>query len=139
MANTGKGGGKTHPPAPQPEQDTPKTFPQVVPQDLYPTSDIRFVMMEIGKLTANVDRLIQDVKGQGDKIDTLRQQASYIKGGIAVAVLLIGGFIWIASSFLDHKWDAAINSLAAFAKQQPMQPTPPVSSAPISVATPPVR
>lgn len=41
-----------------PEQPTPpQDFAQVPPppRDLYATSDIRFVMMEIGKLNANVD------------------------------------------------------------------------------------
>ena len=46
------------------------------PRDLFPTSDIRFVTVELGKLTAQVERLIDDLKSQSGKIDELRHQAS---------------------------------------------------------------
>lgn len=68
------------PPLQDVSTETPKEFPGVTPRDLYPTSDIRFVMMEIGKLTSSVDRLIADVKSQGEKIDDLRHKVSFIKG-----------------------------------------------------------
>lgn len=98
-------------------ETAPKQFAEIPPpRDLYATSDIRFVMMEIGKLTANVDRLISDVKSHGEKLDTIRHQASYIKGGMAVSVVLIGIFITVASFFLSAKWDAAIQALRALAK-----------------------
>lgn len=97
-------------------QETPSEFPETTPRELHPTSDIRFVMHEVGRLTANVERLIADVQAQGSKIDELRQQASYIKGGMAVAVILIGAFIWIASTFLSAKWDAAVAVLRALDK-----------------------
>jgi hypothetical protein len=83
------------------------------PKDLYSTSDIRFVMVEIGKLTANVDHLIADIKSQGTKIDELRHQSSYIKGGIAVGTVLISAFIALAAFFLSSKWDALIAALKA--------------------------
>ena len=72
-------------------EETPKAFPQTSPQDLYPTSDIRFVLIEIGKLTTKVDRLIDDVKSQGDKIDTVRNQISFVRG----ALWVIGGIITV--------------------------------------------
>lgn len=69
---------------------TPSNFPDVVtPRDLHATSDIRFVMLEIGKLTSSVDRLIADVKSQGDKIDTIRHHVSFIKGAAWVIGILI--------------------------------------------------
>src|ERR1700733_932369 len=61
-----------------PEQPTtPSEFAQVPPRDLYPTSDIRFVLVEIGKLSASVDRLIDDVSAQGTKVDAIRHQVSF--------------------------------------------------------------
>jgi hypothetical protein len=96
--------------------ESPQDFAQVTPRDLYPTSDIRFVMMELGKLGANVERLIADVRSQGEKVDAMRQQASYIKGMIAAAVVLVGVFIWLASMFLSEKWDAAVAVLKVLAK-----------------------
>lgn len=90
---------------------TPKEYPQVTPRDLHATSDIRFVMHEVGRLTANVDRLIADVKGQGDKIDDVRHRISFLKGAVWVALPLIGLFVAIASFFLSAKWDAAVQAL----------------------------
>ena len=90
---------------------TPTEYPQVPPRDLHPTSDIRFVIHEVGKLTANVDRLIADVKSQGDKIDDVRHHISFLKGAVWVALPLIGAFIAIASFFLNAKWDAVGQAL----------------------------
>ena len=73
---------------------TPSDYPQSTPRDLHPTSDIRFVMVEVGKLTASVDRLIADVKSQGEKVDAIRHQVTFIKGamwtiGALIAVLTL--------------------------------------------------
>ena len=73
-------------------EDTPRSFPQTNPHDLYPTSDIRFVMLEIGKLMAKVDRLIDDVQSHGAKIDAVRHQISFVRG----AMWVIGGIVTIA-------------------------------------------
>lgn len=105
-----------------PPSETPAEFPSVPPtRDLYPTSDIRFVMLEIGKLTSSVDRLIADVqtqsqkigemgklttqverlitdvKSQSDKVDALRHTVTYVKGGIAV-VVAVGALITFVMS-----------------------------------------
>jgi hypothetical protein len=64
------------------------------PRDLYQTSDIRFVMVEIGKLTANVDHLITEVQGHGAKIDAVRHQISFVKG----ALWVIGAMIVLVST-----------------------------------------
>jgi hypothetical protein len=96
---------------------TPSEYPQVTPPvDLYRTSDIRFVMIEIGKLTASVERLVADVKSQGEKLDALRHQATFVKGWIAAAIVLIGAFLWMASVFLSAKWEAAIQAFRAITK-----------------------
>ena len=96
--------------------ETPRDFPDVTPRDLYPTSDIRFVLLEIGKLTSKVDRLIHDVDEQDEKLDRLLHQSSYMKGGIAFGVALVGFFVWVASQFLSAKWDAAVEALRAVSK-----------------------
>jgi hypothetical protein len=54
-------------------------------RDLYPTSDIRLVMIDLGKLTTKVDRLIADVEKHGAKIDALAQQMSFFRGALWVA------------------------------------------------------
>jgi hypothetical protein len=46
----------------------------------------------VGQLMAKVDRLISDVGAQGDKVDTVRHQISFVKG----ALWVIGGLIGIA-------------------------------------------
>lgn len=99
-----------------PIQSAPEEYAQVPPRDLYPTSDLRFVMIEIGKLTASVNRLLDDVKSQGSKIDDLRHQAPFVKGAIYIGVLLVGVFITIASFFLSAKWDAAVQAIRSVTK-----------------------
>jgi hypothetical protein len=58
-------------------------------QDLYPTSDIRFVMLRIGELSSKVDRLIDDVGKQGTKIDNVNNQISFVKGAMWVIGFLV--------------------------------------------------
>jgi hypothetical protein len=48
-------------------------------------------MLEIGKLSTKVDRLIADVDGHGDKIDAVRHQVTFVKG----ALWVIGGVLAI--------------------------------------------
>ena len=86
------------------------------PRDLHNTSDIRFVMHEIGKLSANVDRLIADVSAQGEKIDELRHQATFVKGGLYVGIPLISIFIAAATFFLSSKWDAVLTAIKAVSR-----------------------
>jgi hypothetical protein len=47
---------------------------------------------DVGKLTAKVDRLIDDQKGIGEKVDTVRHTVSFVRG----AVWVIGGIIAVA-------------------------------------------
>lgn len=99
---------------PTSSSSTPSDFPQVTPPDLYATSDIRFVMLEIGKLTAKVDRLVDDVGSHGDKIDDLKHQSSFVKGVVAASTAFLTLIIGLATFFLSQKWDAAIQALSAF-------------------------
>ena len=91
----------------------PDDFPQTTPRDLHPTSDIRFVMIELAKLSTLVERLIKDVGSQEEKIDAPRHQATYIKGGLAVAVVSIGLFGWFISQMVSGKLQAVLTALTA--------------------------
>lgn len=104
--------------APTPPQD----FAQVPPRDLYPTSDIRFVMHEVGKLTANVERLISDVQDQGGKLDAIRHQVSFIKGALAASGVLISVLVVVVGFFLSSKWDsilAAVKTVQTLVQKSP--------------------
>lgn len=72
-------------------------------QELYATSDIRFVMNEIGKLTAKVDRLIGDVEKHGDKIDSVRHQVTFVKGALWVIGFIILGVAAVATWYFTGK------------------------------------
>ena len=78
--------------------DTPADSSSDIPRagssrDLYPTSDIRLVMIDLGKLTAKVDRLIADVEKHGDKIDAMGQQMSFFKGAFWIAGLVFAACV----------------------------------------------
>ena len=95
-----------------PPDSPPEEFAQSTPRDLHPTSDIRFVIVEVAKLTTLVDRLIKDVGSQEEKIDALRHQATYIKGGLAVAVVALGLFGWFFSQMVDGRLQSVLAALA---------------------------
>jgi len=65
-------------------------------RDPQPTSDIRFVTSEIGKLTSKVDRLIEDVGKDSEKIVTVRRQMTFVKGALLVIGFVIG-FVIVAA------------------------------------------
>lgn len=98
---------------PREPDSPPEEFAQSTPRDLHPTSDIRFVMVELAKLSTLVERLIKDVGAQEDKIDALRHQATYIKGGLAVAVVALGLFGWFISQMIDGKLQSVLSALAS--------------------------
>jgi hypothetical protein len=76
---------------PPPTEDVaPDGQAEVTPRDLYPTSDIRFVLVEIGKLSTKTDRLVEDVKSHSGKIDRLRMTIAAVGGGAAVLIFILG-------------------------------------------------
>ncbi|MCK1517264.1 hypothetical protein IVB22_33130 [Bradyrhizobium sp. 190] len=77
------------------EVTTPTEFPAVVPRDLHPTTDIRFVIHELGKLTSLVARLIDDVDTHGKKIGEVKDAINFVKGALWVigGVVVLGGAI----------------------------------------------
>jgi len=69
------------------------------PRELYPTSDLRFVLLEIGQLAAKVDMLSNAVRAldRGTEPDP-RQTIAFVKGavwalGCFVVGVLLGWFM----------------------------------------------
>jgi hypothetical protein len=89
------------PPNPTEPSGPPEQLASVPPpQDLYATSDIRFVMIELGKVGVKVDRLIQDVEGHGTKIDAVRHQISFVKGALWVIGALVAMLVALITLYL---------------------------------------
>lgn len=63
------------------------------PQDLYPTSDIRFVLVEIGKLNTKIDHLISVQEKFGSKLDTAVLTIDRVKTGSIVAGVILSAVI----------------------------------------------
>lgn len=82
----------------------PSEYPQVnPPRDLHPTADIRFVIAETAKLTANVERLVRDVERMTDKVsdlsrsvDRFRTTAVAIGACLGVFLPVLGTVLWWA-------------------------------------------
>ena len=72
-------------------------------RDLYPVSDIRFVLVEIGKLSTQVNRLIADTSKHGDKIDEVRHQITFVKGALSVITALLIIFGGVSVWYLKDK------------------------------------
>ncbi|MFZ3324776.1 MAG: hypothetical protein WA231_02285, partial [Methylocella sp.] len=70
----------------------------------------------IGELAARTDRLIADVKTQGDKLNHLQHQATFIKGGLAESVFFITAIVAVAGWIFNTNLDALIRTINAIAK-----------------------
>ena len=84
---------------PPTEGQVPTSFAEVPPTAGSPMLDHSFTLQAIidlkgavSSLTTKVDRLIDDVGKQGDKIDTVRNQTSFVRG----AMWVIGGLMALA-------------------------------------------
>ncbi len=100
---------------------TPTSFPEVTPRSVQPTHDFTLqivgeIQRSIGELAAKTDWHIADVKTQGDKLDRLQHQATFIKGGLAVSVFFITAIVAVAGWILNTKLDALIQTINAIAK-----------------------
>ena len=58
---------------------TPTSFPEVTPRSVQSTHD--FTLQIVGEMQRSIGE-----KTQGDKLDRLQHQATFIKGGLAVSV-----------------------------------------------------
>lgn len=67
-------------PPSQKAASTPDDFPQVEPQELFPSNNIRFVMWEVAKLTERVDALAKSIDGIGPAFEkALDKHSSDVK------------------------------------------------------------
>lgn len=118
------------------ETGPPRQFPSVPPQDLYPTSDIRFVLVELGKVGTKLDRLIEDVDKHGAKIGSLERTVDRVWTGAIVAGVVISasvGFFWWA---LGDRISTAVRAgLFPAAVSENHVPSPP-TAAPLPVPNP---
>lgn len=57
--------------------------------------DMQFVLLEIGKLSSNVERLLAEVKAMGDKVDNLRHQVTFVRGTlyVLIGVMAVGVYL----------------------------------------------
>ncbi len=63
-------------------------------------ADLRFVLLEIGKLSSNVERLLAEVKFIGEKVDGLRHQVAFVRGVLyLVSGVLAAGVYFVAALY----------------------------------------
>lgn len=67
--------------------------------ELYPMTDIRFVLVRIGELSAKVDRLIDDVSKQGKKVEEVRDKITFVRGAVWV---LLGALTLATGIFIAY-------------------------------------
>lgn len=99
------------PSTPNHERDEPPNFPDVVPRAVQHGHDFQLqIIMElqrsIGELSSKTDRLISDVKSQGEKIDKIRLRFAWIAGGTAVIGFIVATILavlrFVPSSWFGH-------------------------------------
>jgi hypothetical protein len=78
----------------QGKETTPRSFAEVTPRLVTQGHDFILqavieMQRSIGELSAKTDRLISDVKSQGEKIDSVRIRLVWVTGGAAVVGFLI--------------------------------------------------
>ncbi|GAA0568444.1 hypothetical protein GCM10009099_02540 [Caenispirillum bisanense] len=113
-----------------PEDATPHEFPESSPRDLHPTSDIRFVMWEMGKMSTALERVSDDLRTLTTKVETLESRASTAVGwakGLGVGVIGVGivlsGAIALFTWIFDGKIDALRDQFLAI-EEPPKQELP---------------
>lgn len=65
-------------------------------RDLYPVMDARFVLVEIGKLTSKVDRLISDVADLSTAVEGVQRKVAFVRG----AFWVISGIVAVVGAGL---------------------------------------
>jgi hypothetical protein len=83
------------------ESSPPRSFAEVNPRFPQPTHDFTLqAVMEmkesVGQLSAKTDRLIADVKSQGEKVDAIRTKLTLVAGGAAVIGFLFAAILAFA-------------------------------------------
>lgn len=91
--------GTTRSPRRSDEDTTPGPYPDAPPSPYQLATDSSFTLQtvmelqkSVGEISAKVDRLIGDVRSQGDKIDRMRLTFAWVGGGCAL-VLAVMAFL----------------------------------------------
>ena len=95
--------------APPGDISAPRTGPSL-------SHDYQFAMeiqKSIGELSAKLDRVIKDTEKQDDKLDQLRQQVSFVRGAVWVAVAVFTGAVALIGFFVAN------NVTISFGPQSP--------------------
>ena len=119
----------------------PDSVANTEPVELYPTTDIRWVLTAIGRLEAKVDRLITGVHAQGQAIEDFKLKDAKSRGAYRAYAAVGGVVIFLVAvatlvvAFLA--WRNPQPALLPPAAQvvpltQPVPPTPPASTPPRS-------
>lgn len=119
-------------------EGAPSSLPQgEPPRDLYATSDIRLVLIELGHVKSSIETLSAAVHDHGTKIDDLRLKVAFTKGALWVigvlGLFVIPFFTWL----LNHSFPAS--SPAPIIVAQPPAVTQPVANSPTMPATVPMQ
>lgn len=115
---------------PETASEVPRQFPSVPPPvDLYPTSDIRFVLIELGKIGTKIDGLSDKIEKQTTKVEVLERTVDRVKTGgyVAIAILgAVGAFAWWA---IGDRITNAVRVALAIPALQVEAPKPPAAPA----------
>jgi hypothetical protein len=117
---------------PESDSEVPRQFPNVTPpQDLHPTSDIRFVMIELGKVSTKLDRLINDVGEHGKKIGALEKTVDRVWTGAIVAGVVISASMALFWWALGDRISTAVHAGLFPSPVVESRPAPQPSLAPV--------
>lgn len=95
---------------PKGEGSPPSSYPETSPftnpdQHSFVLQGVTQLTADVGKLTAKVERLIEDVRTHGEKIDGFRHQVTFVKGALwvigGVVGLLVLGLTWYSTGKLS--------------------------------------
>jgi len=97
--------------------DSPKRITEppkeTVPNNLLPImSMLMDVQKDLGGIQNDLQKLNQSVGENTKKVEDLRLQAAYIKGGLAVAIIAVGLFGWLMSQLIDGRLQAVIAAVS---------------------------
>ncbi len=76
------------------------------------SGDMQFVLLEMGKLSSNVERLLVDVKTMGEKVDNLRHQVTFVRGILYV----LSGVMATGVYLLTSKWGTLVTVAKALSQ-----------------------
>lgn len=84
-------------------------MPSVTPRDLHSTSDIRFVMIEVGKMTEAIGEMKKTIEKQGEKISKFEKLVLVVSTALTATVVV--SYFWLGERF--HTLIEAIAKVAA--------------------------